>query len=282
MKYQRSSASLIGALFLIAGSLCAQASPATAEKIIQEGQTRSQVMRHLNTLTNRIGPRLTSSDNLIEACNWAVETFKGFGIENARLYEWGTYPVGLDRGTMIGRMVSPKTMKLDLTTPSWTAGTAGLTRGRVVAFPEPESATGDRSAPGDGGAKGGRGTEDAPDATAQPMDLKGAWVLFPRMTRGRRPAISTDELKKAGALGSIYPSYGQTNDLVLTGGSSRISWDDLPDFPTIMLRRDQISEINAELDKGEEVILEFDIENEFKEGPIPVYNVIADIVGTEF
>ncbi|MCA9322552.1 MAG: M20/M25/M40 family metallo-hydrolase, partial [Planctomycetes bacterium] len=59
-------------------------------------------------------------------------------------------------------------------------------------------------------------------------------------------------------------------------------WDDLPDFPTIMLRRDQISEINAELDKGEEVILEFDIENEFKEGPIPVYNVIADIVGTEF
>ena len=52
-------------------------------------------------------PRLTSSDGLQNACEWARDRFKSFGIENARLEKWGEFPVGFNRGPWSGRMVEP-------------------------------------------------------------------------------------------------------------------------------------------------------------------------------
>ena len=70
---------------LIAFSLVALIPSLTAQdpmikKIAEEGQQRSQVMDHLNHLTNRIGPRLTSSDRLTQAADWAVEQFRSWGL----------------------------------------------------------------------------------------------------------------------------------------------------------------------------------------------------------
>ncbi|MDP7062291.1 MAG: hypothetical protein QF489_05080, partial [Planctomycetota bacterium] len=56
-----------------------------------------QVEEILTELVEGIGPRLTSSKNLTEAGEWAVAKFKSFGIENVRMEEWGTFPVGFDR-----------------------------------------------------------------------------------------------------------------------------------------------------------------------------------------
>ena len=42
-----------------------------ADRLISAGREESQVMEHLDYLCNRIGPRLTSSDNLQNACEWA-------------------------------------------------------------------------------------------------------------------------------------------------------------------------------------------------------------------
>src|SRR6266700_6794660 len=69
-----------------------------ADRIISAGKEDSQVMDHLDYLCNRIGPRLTSSDNLQNACEWARDRFKSFGLENARLEEWGEFPIGFNRG----------------------------------------------------------------------------------------------------------------------------------------------------------------------------------------
>ena len=49
-----------------------------------------------------------------------------------------------------------------------------------------------------------------------------------------------------------------------------------------MLKKDQWDEIKQLVEAGEDVQLSFDIRNHFREGPIPVYNVIADIPGTEW
>ena len=70
-------------------------------------------------------------------------------------------------------------------------------------------------------------------------------------------------------------------DLLLTGGTHRITWDKLPTIPTITLLRKQYDEITGWLKAGKAVTLEFDIRNHFKKGPIKLYNVIADIPGTE-
>ena len=68
------------------------------EKIVTTGHEESQVMDHLDVLVNRIGPRLTGSDNLTNACEWVRDRFKSFGIENARLEQWGEFPSGLTAG----------------------------------------------------------------------------------------------------------------------------------------------------------------------------------------
>ena len=78
------------------------------ERIMSVGQEDSQVMDHLDVLCNRIGPRLTGSDNLTNACEWARDRFASFGIDNARIEPWGEFPVGFDRGPWFGRVISPE------------------------------------------------------------------------------------------------------------------------------------------------------------------------------
>ena len=67
-------------------------------KIIAAGRPDNQVMDHLDYLVNRIGPRLTSSDKLTQACEWARDRLASYGLE-ARIEEWGEFPVGFNRAS---------------------------------------------------------------------------------------------------------------------------------------------------------------------------------------
>jgi len=67
----------------------------------------SQVMDHLDDLSNRIGPRLTGSNSLRDARESARDRFQGFGIGNVRLEPWVEFPVGFNRGPWSGRTVEP-------------------------------------------------------------------------------------------------------------------------------------------------------------------------------
>jgi hypothetical protein len=108
------------------------------EKIIAAGRTNNQVMAHLDYLTNRIGPRLSSSEGLATACEWARETFESFGLENAKLDQWAEWPVGFNRGPSAGRMIAPEVWALDFATDAWTAGTKGRQRGPAILAPTNE------------------------------------------------------------------------------------------------------------------------------------------------
>ena len=78
------------------------------QRIVSAAREESRVMEHLDVLCNRIGPRLTGSDNLTEACEWVRDRFIEFGIDNARLEQWGEFPVGFNRGPWFGRVVEPQ------------------------------------------------------------------------------------------------------------------------------------------------------------------------------
>ena len=78
-----------------------------------------QVMSHLDELVYGIGPRLTSSTNLTEACEWAVQRFTEWGLQDVRMEAWGEIPVGFDRYHLRGRVVQPRKIKLVFTTPAW-------------------------------------------------------------------------------------------------------------------------------------------------------------------
>ncbi len=239
----------------------AQAIPAAkadAQTLINLAKEENRVMEHLDVLSNRIGPRLTGSDNLTNALEWARGEFARFGIKNARLEPWGSFPVGFNRGPATGRMVEPTEKALVFGTNSWTAGTQGVQRGPAILEPADEAAL---------------------DAVKD--KLAGAWILVPS---GRRPSGDFKTKLDAAYADAKIAGLVRSNrgELIVTGGNFQISWDKLPKTPVINLIQAQFDEIAALAKDGKPVTLEFDIRNYFTRGPIPQYNLIADIPGTEF
>ncbi|MEO6709989.1 MAG: hypothetical protein ABI054_00380, partial [Planctomycetota bacterium] len=228
--------------------------------LIDLARRDNHVQDHLRHLCLEIGPRLTSSHNLAKAQEWALEQFRSWGLE-AKLEQWGEFPVGFDRGPFRGNVVGDPT-PFEFTTSSWTAGTKGPTRGRVVFKPE------------------------TLDQVAEVKDqLPGAWLVSrvyedtaerPKPDKEERDAVAA-AIEAAGIAGEIRSSG---RDLVLTGGNQRVAWDKLPTAVRVSLRGNQYKDLVARVSGGEALEVEFDIDNRFYEGPVPQYNVIADIKGS--
>jgi carboxypeptidase Q len=264
------------ALTLLAIAPAALAAEKTEiDRVLSAGREDSLAMEHLDYLSNRIGPRLTGSDGLQTACEWTRDRFKEFGIENARLEKWGEFPVGFNRGPWSGRMVEPTAKPLTFGTNAWTAGTKGLVRGPAMMAPEDD------------------------EQLAKVKDkLPGAWVLIPPRPApqrgqggGRGPAADDNspaavfrkKLDAAYAEAKVAGTVrGLNNELIVTGGNSKVEWDKLPTTPAVNLVKSNFDEVAGLVKEGKPVVLEFDIRNYFKKGPIPLYNVIADIPGAEF
>lgn len=246
-------------LHLLPAGTVAHANEGVTKTVIDTGRAGSEVMQHLDTLVNRIGARLTASHAEKRACDWAVETFKSYGLD-ARIEIAGEIPVGFERGPWSGKMTAPEEMVLEFGTPAWSAGTAGLVTADVVRAPT-----------------------NADDAVA--ADYEGRWVLMPTQQRRR----SREQREQSRAVRSFLNDVkvagfiqGTRDKYIRTNGNPRISWDNLPQTPRINLRRDQFDRVAELVDNGEIVTLQFDIRNHFRKGPLPYRNVVADLVGTEF
>jgi carboxypeptidase Q len=91
---------------LLALTSSARQTTSVSDAIIKLERENPRVMEYLEYMTARIGHRLTGSPNNMQACEWAAQQFRSFGLE-ARVEQWGTFPVGFDRGPSSGGMVSP-------------------------------------------------------------------------------------------------------------------------------------------------------------------------------
>ncbi|TAH37901.1 MAG: M20/M25/M40 family metallo-hydrolase [Planctomycetota bacterium] len=247
-------------VFDVAAAVAAAPDDPLVAAILNEGMENNQVMLHMEELVDGIGPRLTSSSNLTEACEWAAERFRQFGLENARLERWGEFPVGFDRRHSRGRLVQPEKLELVFGTHAWTPGTNGPVRGPV------------RLAPADDAAlEAARGS------------FAGAWVLI----GSPRPKWDSSDDDFPSRLGAALSAEGiagvveGTRDLIHTGGRYRLDPDHLPTRVSIRLRGDQHKHLQELLAAGKELVAEFDIDQRFVPGPIPLYNVIAEIPGRE-
>jgi carboxypeptidase Q len=254
---------LASTVFALAGLASANnppgTNPATVEKILQVGKTKNRVMDLLNELTHKIGPRLTGSANALKACQWAEKKFKEFGLQNVHLEEWGEMPVSFNRGKrMSAKMLEPYETDLVFTTDAWTPGTPGPMKGKAVNAPKNE--------------------EEFEKVKDQ---LKGAWLMVEGGGRGARGGASAldQKINEAGILGRVSSSGRET---VTTGGRfTGLEWDKLPTERRIRIRKSDFDKVQGYLALNQTVTLEFDIENIFVKGPTKLYNVIADIPGTE-
>jgi hypothetical protein len=232
------------------------------QKLVELGHTDSRVQDHLRHLTREIGPRLSSSHNMMEAERWTKDRFESWGLA-ARLEHWGDLPVGFDRGPQSGGLVKPEEITYDFTTRAWTPGVFGPVRGPAVIAPQ-----------------------SAKELKSLKGKLEGAWVVHPHHKPGegaseRIKKRLEEALDKAGVAGHLVRARDDKGELVHTGGSSRTKWEDLPKQVRIHLRADQHEDLLERLAGGQEVELEFSIDNRLFRGPVPQHNVIADLRGTE-
>ena len=252
----------LSVLFLSSASFAQDSASSEAvqlqNQIRTEGLEKSQVQDWLKTLTKEIGPRLTSSKRLLEAQEWALDEFKKMGL-SAELEEWGTFPVGFDRGPCSGKVVSPIEKELTFHTSAWTLGTDGPKRGIAIAEPQ---------------------TEEELEAVAD--KLAGAWIIRRVERPDRKVRREFDKLcRAADILGTLRA--GPESDLLVTGGNHRISVGDLKSALSIQVLRGELAEVIELCDSSEEPVeLEFDLDHKFTEGPIPCYNVVATLEGSEF
>ncbi len=274
----------------------------TIRRILEEGRDRSQVMEHIRYLTKEIGPRLTGSSNVRRANEWCRAMYTLWGLENARLEQWGTIPVGFDRGPSTGKLLLMSIKKnddgtesmdvstlrdLQFATPAWTTGTEGPVRGKVIKEPR-----------------------DAEEFEAVKADAKGAWVLLDppkgqggrRGIRGRTGDLITriKEARKKVAEGGTLDDTALLERLALEGVAGFMStsrdervwtgaapgWrsldpDNVPADITITIRGSDYDAINSRLYDGDPVQIEFDLKHTLVRGPVPVFNTIAEIRGSE-
>lgn len=223
---------------------------ATIDAVIREGRENPKVMEHLDHLVNTIGPRLTGSERLTKACEWTRDQFAAWGLE-ARIEEWGTFPVGFERGPWSAKMTKPEALDLTIGTDAWSPGTSGPVSGPAVLAP----------------------TSDDELLEMKPK-LKGAWLFS--TTRGpEKYQVAYDEAKIAGLVRSA------PKELIVTGGRWNINYDELPTRVRITMIASQHQKIVALLKEKKDVELTIDVQNRFKKGPIPLFNVIADLKGVE-
>src|SRR5581483_2714165 len=112
----------------------AEAALALDKKLIAEGKAGSEIMKNLSYLSDVIGARLTGSENLKRANEWAAEKMKSYGLSNVHLEPW-TIPAGWQRGTATARLIEPDNGRtLTVASMGWTPGTKGPIEGDVVVF----------------------------------------------------------------------------------------------------------------------------------------------------
>lgn len=232
-------------------------SPAAVPELVRMAREDSRVEQTLRELTERHPRRLTASKGLARAFDWAADHFEELGLE-PRFEAWGTFPAGFERGPWWGRVVYPDARPLEFITHSWTSGTDGPRRGMAVL--EPEAAL-------------------LPDTLAELV--AGKWVVLRGAgPSGKQRRAFLSACDESGALGVI--SRGPESGLLVTGGSEAVDPEDLDRATRITLLHEQHVALEAQLASGAKTQLEFDIDNHFTPGPVTNYNLVCDLVGSEF
>ena len=109
------------------------ASDAALRRIWTLGMDSSHVERLAQALTDSIGPRLTGTPGQRAANEWAVATYRGWGID-ARTERYGTWR-GWRRGITHIDLIAPRVRSLEGMMLAWSPGTRGPVEGAVVVLP---------------------------------------------------------------------------------------------------------------------------------------------------
>jgi hypothetical protein len=287
------AAALLAAAALVRPVPLAAQSFATDDPVLrriwEEGMERSQVEALAQTLLDSIGPRLTGSPGLRAAQEWAVATYRRWGIE-ARNEQYGTWR-GWRRGITHIDLLRPRVRTLEGTMLAWSPGTRGPVTGPVVALPDVRSpAEFEAWLPQ---AKGKFVLVSFPQPTCRPDENWERWATpesLERMQVARRAALEAwnariratgvperelpARLERAGALGILTSrwSQGWGVNKVFDARTERV--------PSLDLSCEDYGLLFRLAERNQGPVIRVEAEAEFL-GEVPVFNTIAVLPGTE-
>ncbi|MEI7658564.1 MAG: M20/M25/M40 family metallo-hydrolase [Phycisphaerae bacterium] len=269
--------------------------------ILDEGKNRNRVMDHLTHLCKAIGPRLTASTAVEQANLWCKEQYERWGLTDARIEKYGEAAVRFDRGPSSAKIVLRRERRKEgeavetsydtlrdcqFTTLSWSSGTQGSLRAPVVREPisdEQYAAVKDR-------LKGAWILVAAPSPVGQRGIRSMMGARFDALRDARRKVKEgasveslslVERLAQSGAAGYISTSR---DERVWTGavpGWRELDLATVPPEPLVQIRLSDYDFLNSRLADGEPVEFEADLKHTLQQGPIPLYNTIAEIRGSE-
>ena len=247
-----------------------------------------QLKANLTYLADRIGPRLTGSAKLDLASHWTEEQFKAAGLSNVHLEPW-TIEKAWNRGTAIGRIVSPAEQQLTLAAYGWSPATKDTVRGQVIGIKAEKLSDLDQYK---GKLKGAIVLVGPPgdlvppenplrtpfDTMSLPLALPKSLVEaanfdeFMKLARGRMRVLENESA--AAVLMSPDKWYGLLN-LSTTNREYKEG-----KVPTASITRENQALLWRLLESGP-VEAEVNIQTSFSDKPVEVYNTVAEIRGSE-
>jgi carboxypeptidase Q len=310
MNFLRAAATLTIAAMLAPAAAFAQPQADIYERIRKEGTDNSQVMKHVQVLTDVYGPRLTGSPQLKAAGEWAVKTMESWGMQNGALEPWDFGRPGWVSERAYGFITAPVQDSLVFEVLAWTPSTNGAVTGKAVQMVLPSRPTQaeltayfNEIRPRLKGSIVFMGEPNRvpvnidPPAKRTPTDTAKERVNpYAQRQMPQFPAFTPPEPKPdALPFADINTQLNQflidsgvlvrVNDAGREHGQIRAfsnnTYDPTKVVPTVVMRNEDFGRIVRLTKAGHEVELEFDIRNRIYPEGATAYNTVAEIVGTD-
>ena len=248
---------------------------------------KSQVARLAQVLMDSIGPRLTGSPGYKSAVNWLQQTYAGWGV-TARAEQYGTWR-GWQRGTTHIDLVAPRVRTLEGTMLAWSPATKGPVEGDVVAFPDlPDSAAYASWLPS---VKGKFVLLTPAEPTCRGWD---SWEKLARPESVQRIRQQRDQAMQAGAAAVRRAGRGFVAALERAGvagvvqgnwsqgwGVNKVFEAPTTTAPAVQLSCEDYGLVYRLASNRQGPRLRLDAKSEFLGNAVPMFNVIAELKGTE-
>ncbi len=102
--------------------------------IRKEGMENSKIMHVMHYFTDIYGPRLTGSDNFVDAARWGAREMRSWGFDYTGLEPWEFGHVGWANVRNTGLMLKPQQDTLTYEVLAWTPSTKGTVVSDVVSL----------------------------------------------------------------------------------------------------------------------------------------------------